>query len=345
MSGDPILAIDAMGGDDAPAVVIEGLARFCRRRDDVAFHLHGDEAKVSAALRDAPEVATRSEIIHADGSVRMDEKPSQALRTARGTSMWNAIEAVKEGTADAAVSAGNTGALMAMSMLRLRKMRGVHRPGMTAFWPTVNGVSVILDVGANLEADASQLVTFAIMGEAFARALMGIENPTVGILNIGSEETKGHDEVREAAAILSAGEFGMNYVGFIEGDDISMGAVDVVVTDGFTGNVAIKTAEGTARMFTHFLRNAFSSGPIAKLGALAVANGMSEMRDKLNPSNSNGAVLLGLNGIVVKAHGGSEPDGYANAVNVAMNLVGGHYLEGVADGLARLTDREKPAAE
>ncbi len=330
------LSIDAMGGDDAPRVVIDGLAAFSEQRADVLFQLHGDEARLKPMLDDAPSLAKRCEIVHTDISVDMAEKPSQALKKARGSSMWNAIESVRAGDAQSAISAGNTGALMAMSMLALRKMKGVHRPGMTALWPTITGTSVILDVGANLEADASQLVTFAIMGEAYARAIFGVERPTVGLLNIGSEEMKGHEEIRAAAAILADNSLDLNYQGFVEGDDISKGVVDVVVTDGFTGNVAIKTAEGTARMFAHFMKAAFGSGPAAMTGALLARPGLKTLRTKLNPARANGAVLLGLNGLVVKSHGGTDAEGYANALRVAADLANSHYVEEVAASLSKI---------
>jgi len=267
VSAQTILSIEVMGGDDAPEVAIEGLALFCKQRSNVNFLLHGDQARIEALLARHSDVAARSQVRHTDVFVRMEDKPSQALRKARGSSMWNAVECVKSGEAQAAVSAGNTGALMAISIMLLRKMAGVHRPGMTALWPTMLGTSVVLDVGANLEADAAQLVTFAVMGEAYARAVTGKAKPSVGLLNIGAEDSKGHGHLKVAAEMLARSDLDLNYHGFVEGNDISAGTVDVVVTDGFSGNVALKTAEGTARLVASYLKDAFSAGTRAKTGA------------------------------------------------------------------------------
>lgn len=333
-----------MGGDTAPKVAIEGLALFCEKRQDIRFLLHGDQARLTPLLARYPAVAACSELRHTDIFVRMEDKPSQALRKARGSSMWNAVECVKTGEAQAAVSAGNTGALMAISIMLLRKMAGVHRPGMTALWPTLNGTSVVLDVGANLEADAAQLVTFAVMGEAYARAVTGKAHPSIGLLNIGSEDSKGHGHLKDAAEMLSGGALKLNYHGFVEGNDISAGTVDVVVTDGFSGNVALKTAEGTARLVAQYLKEAFSSGARAKAGAFLASSGLNRLRDKMNPSNVNGGVLLGLNGVVVKSHGGTDKEGYATAVGLAADLASSQYKDEVETGLLRvaaLTEENK----
>jgi glycerol-3-phosphate acyltransferase PlsX len=249
--------------------------------------------------------------------------------------MWGAVQAVKAGRAGAAVSAGNTGALMAFAMMSLRKMEGVHRPAMTAIWPTIEGRSIVLDVGANLDADSDQLVTFAIMGEAYARAVTGKAKPTIGLLNIGSEEDKGRDTLKLAAERLRAPELGLDFRGYVEGNDIAMGAVDVVVTDGFTGNVALKTAEGTARLVASYVREALTSGVISKMGAALASSGLKRLREKMDPSNVNGGVLLGLNGVCVKSHGGTDAEGYATAVALAADLAGSRYMEEVAAGLRR----------
>ncbi|MEO9968393.1 MAG: phosphate acyltransferase PlsX [Hyphomonadaceae bacterium] len=344
MSEHIVLSIEAMGGDAAPEVVIEGLAVFCAERDGVDFLLHGDETRLKPFLDRHPDVAARCEVRHTEIFVRMEDKPSQALRKARGSSMWNAVNCVKSGEAHAAVSAGNTGALMAISILSLRKMAGVHRPGMTALWPTMRGgTSVVLDVGANLEADAAQLVTFAIMGEAYARAVTGKARPTVGLLNIGTEDSKGHGHLKVAAAMLAREEIGLSYHGYVEGDDISAGTVDVVVTDGFSGNVALKTAEGTARLVGSYLKEAFTGGTINKAGAVLASAGLKRLREKMNPSNVNGGVLLGLNGVVVKSHGGTDPNGYATAVQLAANLAKSNYKDEVAAGLNRIAELSEEA--
>lgn len=334
-----------MGGDTAPEVAIEGLALFAARRDNIRFLLHGDRERLEPLLKKHPIVADRSEFRHTDIFVAMGDKPSQALRKARGSSMWNAVECVKTGEAQAAVSAGNTGALMAISIMLLRKMAGVHRPGMTAIWPTMTGTSVVLDVGANLEADVAQLVTFAVMGEAYSRAITGKARPSIGLLNIGTEASKGHGHIKAAAEMLLDETLGLNYHGYVEGDDISAGTVDVVVTDGFSGNVALKTAEGTARLVSQYMREAFSIGAGAKLGALLASKGIDRLRSKMNPSNVNGGVLLGLNGVVVKSHGGTDAEGYATAVNLAADLATSQYKDEVLSGLQRVASLNKKNAE
>lgn len=329
-----ILSVDAMGGDDAPRVVLDGIRRFADQRRDVTFLLHGRANDLKAGV-ERRNLVNRCQIMHHDDIVSMSAKPSAALRRAKGTSMWGAIGSVKAGKAGAAISAGNTGALMAMSMLALRKQEGVHRPAMTAIWPTITGRTVVLDVGANLDADADQLVAFAIMGEAYARAVTGKTKPTIGLLNIGSEDEKGRDTLKLAAEHLREGELGLDFRGYVEGDDISTGAVDVVVTDGFTGNVALKTAEGTARLVGHYVREALTRSAMSKMGAVMASSGLKQLKSKMNPSNVNGGVLLGLNGVVVKSHGGTDAEGYATALKLAADLAGSRYMEEVAAGLKR----------
>lgn len=329
-----ILSIDAMGGDAAPTVVLDGLKLFAERRSNVLFEVHGRAEDITAGI-EARGLIDRCTIMHHDDVVSMSEKPSVALRRAKKTSMWGAVQAVKAGRAGAAVSAGNTGALMAFAMMSLRKMEGVHRPAMTAIWPTMEGRSVVLDVGANLDADSDQLVTFAIMGEAYARAVTGKAKPTIGLLNIGSEEDKGRDTLKLAAERLREAELGLDFRGYVEGNDIALGAVDVVVTDGFTGNVALKTAEGTARLVASYVREALTSGVISKMGAALASSGLKRLRSKMDPSNVNGGVLLGLNGVVVKSHGGTDAEGYATAVQLAADLAASRYMEEVAAGLKR----------
>lgn len=330
------LSVDAMGGDAAPDVVIDGLDLFFATRSDAHVILHGnaDLLTTSVQSRSWSDACT---IVDQPDVVAMDAKPSSALRRAKGTSMWGMIESVKQGEAHAGVSAGNTGALMAMSMLALRKMPGVHRPGMTAVWPTLKGRSVVLDVGANLDADAEQLVEFAVMGESYARAVFGKEKPTVGLLNIGSEEEKGRDAIKLAAELLRNRDLGIDFRGFIEGNDISTGLVDVVVTDGFTGNVALKTAEGTARLVSTYVRAALSSSLLSKAGAALAASGLRELKSKLNPSSVNGGVLLGLNGVIVKSHGGTDAEGFSTAVKLAADLAQSSYMDEVAAGLNRVS--------
>lgn len=336
------LSIDAMGGDNSPTVILDGMKIFLQDHPDVKFLVHGKQDIL------APEIQSRGldnvcKIIHQESMVSMSAKPASALRKAKGTSMWGAVESVKKGDAVAAVSAGNTGALMAFSMLALRKMKGVYRPAMTALWPTIKGRCVVLDIGANLEADADQLVSFSIMGEAYARAITGKKRPTIGLLNIGSEDDKGGDTLRRAADLLSDPDLGLDFRGFIEGNDISMGKVDVVVTDGFTGNVALKAAEGTAHLVVSYVKDALTENWLSKLGAVFASAGLRKLKDKMNPSRVNGGVLLGLKGVVVKSHGGSDAEGMASALTLAVNLGASNYREEISDGLLRFQDSSSEA--
>lgn len=332
---DLVLSIDAMGGDAAPDVVLDGIKQFKDRKGGARFLVHGRQAELTAGVA-SRGIGSICEFVDQPDVVSMSAKPSSALRKAKGTSMWGAIEAVKEGRAAAGISAGNTGALMAMAMLSLRKMPGVHRPAMTALWPTLTGRSVVLDVGANLDADAEQLVEFAVMGESYARAVFGKQRPSVGLLNIGSEEEKGKDAIKLAGEILRTRDLGIDFRGFVEGNDISMGAVDVVVTDGFTGNVALKTAEGTARLVSTYVRQALTASPLSKVGAALASSGLKDLKRKMNPSSVNGGVLLGLNGVIVKSHGGTDAEGFATAIELAANLAQSNYMPEVANGLNRV---------
>jgi len=312
-----VIAIDAMGGDFGPSVTIAGLARTQNERPHVSFLLFGDETKIKNELNKHKALAAASEIIHCEMEVPMDAKPSVALRQGRKVSgMWKAIHAVKDGEATACVSAGNTGALMAMSKIILRTLPGIERPAIAAIWPTVRGESVVLDVGANIGGTASQYVQFAAMGAAYARTVFGIKKPEIGMLNIGTEEMKGTDEVKEAADLLERSE--LNFKGYVEGDGIGRGEVDVVVTDGFTGNIALKTAEGTARQLGEYLRQAMGSSLMTKIGYLFAQSGFAALRSRMDPNASNGGMFLGLNGVVVKSHGGADADGFATAVEVAI---------------------------
>lgn len=338
-----------MGGDHGPSVVVGGVKDYFARHDGhgVRFLLHGDETAIRAEIARCGLAADSCEVRHTDKVVGMDEKPAQAMRRGKGSSLWNAIEAVKTGEAQAAVSAGNTGALMAISKLVLRMAAdGLERPAIVASWPTARGHTAVLDVGANIGSDAKQLIEFAIMGEAFQAAVHGVARPTVGLLNVGSEDMKGHEEVREAHAILRAGGIPLKYHGFVEGDDIAKGTVDVVVTDGFSGNIALKTAEGTARFISGLLREALSSGPLAKAGALLAMPALKRMSQKIDPSAINGGPLLGLNGIVVKSHGGATARGYGNAIRIAVDLARSDYLTKVSANLDRLSAvLDEPVAE
>ncbi|MEZ5872642.1 MAG: phosphate acyltransferase PlsX [Nitratireductor sp.] len=335
MSQGQTVSLDAMGGDHGPAVVIGGAAIALERRPELKFRFYGDETAVRQALSSHPRLTSVSQIIHCDVSISMDDKPSQALRRGRWKSgMWRAIEAVKTGEADFCVSAGNTGALMAMAKFCLRTMAGIERPAMAALWPTVKGESVVLDVGANIGADASQLIDFALMGAAMARALYDLERPSIGLLNIGVEEVKGMEEVKEAGQILRDYHLpNLIYHGFVEGDDLGRGTVDVVVTEGFSGNIALKTAEGTAKQIAEYLRSAMGRTLLAKLGYLLAKSAFDHLREKMDPRKVNGAVMLGLNGIVIKSHGGTDAEGFAAAIAMGHDMAANEIIGRIASDL------------
>jgi glycerol-3-phosphate acyltransferase PlsX len=354
VSDSIVISIDAMGGDHGPAVAVPGVALALDRlpHGEARFLLFGDEAQLKAELDRHPAARAVCEVRACDKVIAADEKAAQALRRGKGSSLWSAVEAVKDGQAQAAVSGGNTGALMAISKLLLRMTGGLDRPAIVASWPTLRGITAVLDVGANIESDAHQLVEFAVMGEAFYCAVHGSERPSVGILNVGSEDQKGHEEVREAHRILRESGLNMDYRGFVEGDDIAKGTVDVVVTDGFTGNVALKTAEGMARFVRHVLRDAFTSSWQDKLGALIARAAMKRIRERLDPSSVNGGPLLGLNGLVVKSHGGADAKGFANAIKLAYDLAASGYaaqidrnMKHLAAALPGAGPSEGPASE
>jgi glycerol-3-phosphate acyltransferase PlsX len=323
------ISIDAMGGDHGPDVVIPALMTVASRRADIRFVVYGREEIVRPILARFPKLAAVSELVHCEVAVRMDDKPSQALRNGRWkSSMWKAIEAVKNDTADVCISAGNTGALMAMSKFCLRTMATIDRPAIAAIWPTLRGETVVLDVGATIGADAHQLIDFAILGNGMARSVFGIERPTVGLLNVGVEEIKGQEEVKEAGRMLrEANMASMDYRGFVEGNDIGKGVVDVVVTEGFSGNIALKAAEGTARQFAQYLREAMSRTLMARIGYIFARGAFNRLREKLDVGRSNGGVFLGLNGIVVKSHGGADSNGFAAAVELGYDMVRNRLLD------------------
>jgi phosphate acyltransferase len=317
------IALDAMGGDVGASVVIPGAAISLSRHPDTEFLLFGDRSLVEPQVAKYPALKAASRVIHTDVAVSMHDKPSQALRRGRKTSsMWLAIDAVKKGEAGVAISAGNTGALVAMARFCLRMLPGIDRPALAAVWPTIRGDSVVLDLGATIGGDAHHLMALAVMGSAMASVLFDLERPTVGLLNIGVEEMKGHEEIREAAELLRAMNLPqLDYIGFVEGDGIGKGAADVIVTEGFSGNIALKATEGTARQITEYLRSAMVRTWRSRIGYLFARNAFKALRDKMDPSKSNGSVLLGLNGIVVKSHGGTDAEGFAYAVEFGYEMV------------------------
>jgi glycerol-3-phosphate acyltransferase PlsX len=332
---DLILSIDAMGGDSGPASILAGAAIARRRHPKIRFLLYGDEAVLKPLLARHRALAKSAEIRHAPAVVRMSEKPSQAVRRGRNTSMWHALEAVARGEAKVAVSAGNTGALMAISMFRIGLIEGITRPAIAVIWPTMRGQSVVLDVGANAGSDAEQLVDFAVMGEAFARAIFGIQRPTVGLLNIGEEELKGIESVKRAAQILRASRLPIEFYGNVEGDGIGKGIVDVVVTDGFTGNVALKAMEGLAKLIVEQLRTEFSRDATSKLSGLLARPVLRRVGEKLDPRRYNGACMVGLTAVVVKSHGSADRVAFAQAVATAATAMRRGLPAAIANELAK----------
>lgn len=334
----PRIAVDAMGGDEGVRVMIEGAAIARRAHDRFKFLLVGDRTRIEAALVNHPGMREASEILHCEDVVGGDEKPTAALRRAKTTSMGLTVNAVKTGHAGAAVSAGNTGALMAMSLVALRTMPGIDRPALSALLPTLGDNDVVmLDLGANTECDARNLVQFSVMGAAYSRIVTGLDAPRVRLLNIGTEEMKGTEQLRDAAAQLRAATgLAMKFDGFVEADKINRGEVDVVVSDGFSGNIALKAIEGAARFVTDLLRNAFTSSVRSKIGFLVSRPATELLRHHLDPNNHNGAVFLGLNGVVVKSHGSATAHGVANAVEVAASLIENNITQRITADLAAL---------
>ena len=330
------IALDAMGGDNAPNIVLGGANIARERLPQTEFVMYGRAEEVEPLLAKMEKLQAVTTFHHTDDIVRGDEKPSVALRSGRKSSMRLAIDAVKEGRADGVVSAGNTGALMAMSKFSLKTLPGVSRPAIASYFPTLHGELVMLDLGANISCDADNLLDFAVMGNAFARSILGITEPSYGILNVGSEDIKGHEYLHEASAVLRAVKLPGRFHGFVEGDDIAKGTVDVVITDGFTGNIALKTAEGTAKLINDFLRQTFRSSAMAGLGYVLARSALRKLRKRTDPRRYNGAMFLGLNGIAVKSHGGTDALGFANAVGVAVDLCQQDIIAKIESGIAAL---------
>ncbi len=334
------IALDAMGGDHGPSVVVPGAALALERRPDLSFVMAGDRSALEPLLARHPALQAVTTLQHAEVAIRMEDKPSQALRSGRRvSSMWMALDAVKRGEADAALSAGNTGALMAMSKICLRTMPQIERPAIAALWPTIRGESIVLDVGATIGFDAHHLVDLAIMGSAMARIVFNIDRPTVGLLNIGVEEIKGLEEVKAAGRILrEMAPPGLDYQGFVEGDDLGKGTVDVVVTEGFTGNIALKTAEGTAKQIGQYLREAMGRTAMSRIGYWFARSAFQDLREKMDPRRANGGMFLGLDGVVIKSHGGADVLGYAGAIEIAYDMVRHELLGKIRESLAFLQD-------
>ncbi|SFQ54431.1 glycerol-3-phosphate acyltransferase PlsX [Roseivivax halotolerans] len=337
-----VLSIDAMGGDQGPAAVVAGIAASAEKNPEVRFILHGDSAVLDKLVAKSKPLAGRCEIRHADGVVSMDDKPSQVMRHGKGTSMWSALESVRDGEATVAVSCGNTGALMALSMVRLRKLPGVSRPAIAILWPSRSpqGFNVMLDVGADIRADAKDLLQYALMGVSYARNGLALERPRVGLLNVGTEEHKGRSELHDAHQLIgqTAEDAEFDFVGFVEGGDIPGNAADVIVTDGFTGNVALKTGEGTASLIRDLLREAFAYSPLSRIASLLAFTSLKRLSKRIDPRRVNGGVFLGLNGTVVKSHGAADATGISAAVKLAFRLAESGFTD-------RLKARVASAAE
>ena len=334
-----------MGGDHGPAVTVAGAALALTTRDNLFFQLHGDGDKIAAELARYPALKARSSVHATDQFITMDEKPAQAIRR-RNTSLSNAIHAVKSGEARAVVSAGNTGALMALSKMILKMLtEDLERPAIGCSWPYPEGFSTVLDVGANVTSDARQLIEFAIMGAAFHKAMWGVDTPSIGLLNVGSEDVKGHDEVREAHKLLKDNTLGLNYYGFVEGTDLCEGTTDVIVTDGFTGNIALKTAEGAARFMQTMVRRSFKSSLLGIIGGLLAKGALKRGLKRLDPGESNGGPLLGLKGIVIKSHGSADAKSYSNAIRVGISLAASDYERELAASLEQMSHSLAAAEE
>lgn len=336
-----VIALDVMGGDYGPESVLPGAAMALKRFPGLKFLLFGDQSRISPYLDKYPALAAASVVHHTDKMVRNDEKPSAALRSGKGSSMRLALEAVQRGEAAAAVSAGNTGALMAMAKIILKTLPGIHRPAIASVFPTITGNdTVMLDLGANVLVDAENLVQFAVLGAVFARAQGGKSVPSVGLLNVGTEQTKGPDHVRNAASILDHVQFSGRYHGFVEGTDITAGTVDVVVTDGYAGNIALKTAEGVGKLSSHYFRQALTSDPLSLLGGLLAFFGLRRLKKKVDPRLYNGGVFLGLNGLCVKSHGGCDALAFSSAVALAVKLARQGYIDQVVRDINHLMSQE-----
>ncbi|MFZ5790439.1 MAG: phosphate acyltransferase PlsX [Pseudomonadota bacterium] len=344
MTGHIAIALDAMGGDRAPEMVVKGANMARQRFPQVRFLFFGDERRVKPLVERYRALAKVSTIRHTDQVVKGEDKPSIALRTGRNSSMRLAIDAVHQGEAAGVVSAGNTGALMAMAKVVLKTLPGISRPAIASFFPTLKGESVMLDLGANVECDADNLVQFAVMGNVFARTVLGVVSPSIGLLNVGSEDVKGHEALREASAMLRELVLPGTFHGFVEGDDIAKGTVDVVVTDGFTGNIALKSIEGTAKLYAEFLRATFKSSILSKLGYLLARPALNALRLRTDPRRYNGAIFLGLNGIVVKSHGGTDALGFANAVGVAVDMIMHKALSRITEDFGNIAAVAHPQA-
>ena len=343
--GQIIISVDAMGGDTGPSVVVAGISESAKKNPEIGFILHGPEEQLRKLVAKRRVLDGRVAFRDCADVVTMADKPSQVVRNGKNTSMWSALESVREGEAHGAVSCGNTGALMALSMMRLRKLPGVNRPAIAILWPSLNpqGFNVMLDVGADVRADAKDLLQYALMGASYARNGLGLARPRIGLLNVGTEEHKGRAELKEAHGMIAAfaDQANFEFVGFVEGSDIPGTSVDVIVTDGFTGNVAIKTGEGTANMFSDLLREAFQYSPLSRLASILAITSLRRLKKRVDPRHVNGGVFLGLNGTVVKSHGGADATGVSAAVKLAFTLAKSGFAEKLAARVASTAELDQ----
>jgi glycerol-3-phosphate acyltransferase PlsX len=350
-NGGAVISVDAMGGDRGPAPVIAGVARALKDDSSLRFILHGDKETLERLLRRNARLRGASEIHHAESVVPMSEKPSRAVRTGRNSSLWQSLQCVADGQARVAFTAGNTGAIVAMSVMVLRPAPGVDRPAIAVQWPASNahGFNIALDVGADIRADAQTLVQYAAMGTEYSRLAFRIERPRVGVLNVGSEDMKGRPELHEAKALLTElaakGDTRFDFIGFVEGNDILSDRVDVIVTDGFTGNIAMKASEGTAAFIRASLKEAFSHSVLSRLGSLFALTSLERLRQRIDPRRANGGVFLGLNGAVVKSHGGADALGHASALELAARMARDDFSALVGRQLAKLGTDETAARQ
>jgi len=339
------IALDAMGGDIGPAAVIPAANMVAEKNASVHFLIFGDENKVNPILDGFPKLKQVASVFHTEKMIDNDDKPSNALRNGKGSSMRLAIEAVRDGHADAIVSSGNTGALMALAKTVLKTIPGIHRPAICSMFPGTHGRTVMLDLGANVLVDAENLAQFAVMGAVFAKATCGITQPKVGLLNVGTEETKGPDHVKAASAILSTVVFPGKYIGYVEGNDITNGHVDVVVSDGYAGNIALKAIEGVGKMTGHFFKETLKSDPLSFIGMFLSYFALKRFKNKVDPRLYNGGVFLGLNGICIKSHGGSDALGFSTAIKMAVDLAQSGYIKTIGEEITHLMSQEMELAE
>lgn len=336
-----VISVDAMGGDKGPAAVVAGCAHSAKRNDDIYFLLHGAKSELEQLVARKKALQGRCDIIDAETIISMEDKPSQVIRSGRNSSMWSALESVRNGDATVCVSCGNTGALMALSIIRLRKLPGVYRPAIGVLWPSRNpqGYNLMLDGGADIRADERDLMQYALMGASYARNGLDLAHPRVGLLNVGTEEHKGRAEIQAANDLIAenADAADFEYVGFVEGKDLPGDACDVIVTDGFTGNVALKTGEGIAGFISDQLREAFKYTPLSRIAALLAYPSLRRLRKRIDPRMANGGVFLGLNGTVVKSHGSADATGVSAALKLAFQLAQSGFNERLAARISSAT--------